>query len=118
MNKLAKGGIITSLVGAGVCFIIGLVGLIVGLNDNRLVFSIGESMVILIGTLLMIGPIIFIILASLSLIKKTNRYRLTCGIVSTIFTILGGFAFFIPSTLFLVGGILTLCGETTTKKDN
>ncbi|AKU80005.1 hypothetical protein [Spiroplasma turonicum] len=111
MNGVAKGGIITSFIGAGFCCIMGIIFLFSSAALTKVVSNIDKTVIIAIGVLLLVGPVLVIVFGSLALAKKTNGFKLACGIIALLCVVVAWAAYFVPLILFLVGGILTLCGK-------
>ncbi|AKX34191.1 hypothetical protein SLITO_v1c05510 [Spiroplasma litorale] len=64
-----------------------------------------------IAAFLLIVPILVIVFGSIALAKKSNKARIACGVLSLVGILFAWAAYFIPLVLFLIGGILTLCGK-------
>ncbi|AOG60828.1 hypothetical protein SHELI_v1c08790 [Spiroplasma helicoides] len=112
MNGLAKGGLITAFVGAGICC---LGAIIIFASTSTIVALFGSSIttstITILGVLILIFPLLIIILGSVAMVKKSNGLRIACGVLCFVAIFFAWVAYFVPALLFLIGGILTLCGK-------
>ncbi|AKX34664.1 hypothetical protein SLITO_v1c10530 [Spiroplasma litorale] len=111
MDKKVKGGIITSIVGASICCVIGIFVFLIGTVTVTLFANLGTVIITIIGALLLIGPTFVIIFGSLALVKNSNNFKIVCAIFSLLCIVVGWMAYFIPVVLFSLGGVLMLCGK-------
>ncbi|ASP28746.1 hypothetical protein SCORR_v1c09740 [Spiroplasma corruscae] len=113
MNGLAKGGIITSFIGAGFSCIFGLLFILAGTISFGFssIGGLSSGIFIIIGVLSLILPIVIIVTGAMALSKGSNQARIACGIIALVSILFSWAAYFIPFLLFLIGGILTLCGK-------
>ncbi|AHB36341.1 hypothetical protein [Spiroplasma apis] len=111
MNGLAKGGIISSIIGASICCLVGILLLVQGSTIAKTFKFMSATLLVMVSVFLILGPLLVIIFGGLALSKKSNTFKIICGILSLICVTFAWSAYYVPLILFLVGGTLTLCGK-------
>lgn len=109
MNKVAKAGAIVSIIGSAFMVIFAIVLVTAG----GFLSAIGSNVLLGLGIVCLILGVANIVFSSLALAGH-NNFRIAGGITAIVSIFLGWAVYVFPAILLLVGGILLLCGKTTT----